>query len=713
MRNVVPSLLAALLLPLAAAAARPDAVERTVRFSQIAEGGPGGEQVEHFEASLPPDPATAARGILPGEVLGEQRTLVTLVNFTNDPSTPYLTTDADLDILDDTNPTSTASYVLEASYGRAWLSGSVMGWLSAGYDDSSCLVRTFDGTQQLIDELDPLIDWSTVDRWIVVIPKNFGCGFLGYSTLGKWTFDTDEGTVDLSRIILNGPTHPWSALTAHELGHSFAGLQHSADWECGAGSLPPGCSYTNTDAYDVMASNVPYGHYTPSGKRALEWLDTNLTEVAGPGGTYWLEPYETVGTGTKVLRIPVQWPVHAYMEGEAYYVSYRKPLGFDAGFSELATDGAMLHLGNMFFPSYTTDATGQSFLIDARPGSAVGQAADSTDVLLEVGQSFVDTEHGITITTLAASGGEIQVQVTVTQYCGNGVLDPGEECDGSDFGGETCASVGFTSGTLQCQASCRYQHGLCGQQKCVLGHDFDDQAYTCTAEFLSVGPADMGLYQNWDDWSAMRHFSNAKLLTESRGFFGAHQHSPNIDDRDILWRMMLPFDTVAVPEGVPILGAKLHMTIDTFGSPDNNSHPDGADQLVLVQTNDPNPTVREKSDYGTFLPVDAPPEGAPRIDVSDTVLPQGEFTFELNATGLSWIDTTWWTKLGMRTAWDVDEVEVPANEYLNMNFDVVTPESPIQGPRLEVTYFPLPEPGVGLGLLAGAGLLGRLARRRR
>ena len=32
--------------------------------------------------------------------------------------------------------------------------------------------------------------------------------------------------------------------------------------------------------------------------------------------------------------------------------------------------------------------------------------------------------------------------------CGNGVLDPGESCDSTDFGGHTCISQGFLGGTL-------------------------------------------------------------------------------------------------------------------------------------------------------------------------------------------------------------------------------------------------------------------------
>ena len=44
--------------------------------------------------------------------------------------------------------------------------------------------------------------------------------------------------------------------------------------------------------------------------------------------------------------------------------------------------------------------------------------------------------------------------VTGTLGCGNGVIDPGEECDQSDLNGETCVTQGHAAGTLRCGANC-------------------------------------------------------------------------------------------------------------------------------------------------------------------------------------------------------------------------------------------------------------------
>jgi cysteine-rich repeat protein len=52
--------------------------------------------------------------------------------------------------------------------------------------------------------------------------------------------------------------------------------------------------------------------------------------------------------------------------------------------------------------------------------------------------------------------------------CGNGVVEPtsGEECDIDDFGGETCQSRGYASGTLTCTPSCTIDDGGCTPFDC-------------------------------------------------------------------------------------------------------------------------------------------------------------------------------------------------------------------------------------------------------
>jgi hypothetical protein len=46
-------------------------------------------------------------------------------------------------------------------------------------------------------------------------------------------------------------------------------------------------------------------------------------------------------------------------------------------------------------------------------------------------------------------------------FCGNGAINGKEQCDGADLGGRTCASVGFTGGALECTARCRLSTRSC------------------------------------------------------------------------------------------------------------------------------------------------------------------------------------------------------------------------------------------------------------
>jgi|GEM_PF-3161507 len=45
--------------------------------------------------------------------------------------------------------------------------------------------------------------------------------------------------------------------------------------------------------------------------------------------------------------------------------------------------------------------------------------------------------------------------------CGNGAIDGGDLCDGSDLGGQTCVSKGFASGTLSCNSNCTTNTSSC------------------------------------------------------------------------------------------------------------------------------------------------------------------------------------------------------------------------------------------------------------
>lgn len=69
--------------------------------------------------------------------------------------------------------------------------------------------------------------------------------------------------------------------------------------------------------------------------------------------------------------------------------------------------------------------------------------------------------------------------------CGDGLVDPGEDCDGDELGGATCQSVGeFTGGILGCTQQCTFDTSGCLHQPPACGNGVLDQGEDCDGEDL-------------------------------------------------------------------------------------------------------------------------------------------------------------------------------------------------------------------------------------
>lgn len=49
----------------------------------------------------------------------------------------------------------------------------------------------------------------------------------------------------------------------------------------------------------------------------------------------------------------------------------------------------------------------------------------------------------------------------IVTICGNNIKEIGEQCDGTDLGGQTCQSLGYYGGTLTCNANCTFNTSNC------------------------------------------------------------------------------------------------------------------------------------------------------------------------------------------------------------------------------------------------------------
>jgi serine protease AprX len=70
--------------------------------------------------------------------------------------------------------------------------------------------------------------------------------------------------------------------------------------------------------------------------------------------------------------------------------------------------------------------------------------------------AHLDTAAADAVFALVVTGGTSQPAV-----CGNGILEAGEGCDGSNLGGQTCQTFGFNSGSLTCNANCSLNTSAC------------------------------------------------------------------------------------------------------------------------------------------------------------------------------------------------------------------------------------------------------------
>ncbi len=81
---------------------------------------------------------------------------------------------------------------------------------------------------------------------------------------------------------------------------------------------------------------------------------------------------------------------------------------------------------------------------------------------LQEGDDY-SVDRSSNLITINASGFSAYAAGEEVPFCGNGMVDdPAEECDGGDNDGETCQSLGYDYGTLECTDSCLFDTSECG-----------------------------------------------------------------------------------------------------------------------------------------------------------------------------------------------------------------------------------------------------------
>ncbi len=72
--------------------------------------------------------------------------------------------------------------------------------------------------------------------------------------------------------------------------------------------------------------------------------------------------------------------------------------------------------------------------------------------------------------------------------CGNGTINTGEECDGSNLNSKTCVGDGYTGGTLSCAADCELDYSACtGPAPGLCGNGVEEPGEECDDGNLTNG----------------------------------------------------------------------------------------------------------------------------------------------------------------------------------------------------------------------------------
>lgn len=337
-----------------------------------------------------------------GPSVGEQKTLVLLVNFSDKPEQPYSKQAAQELVFGQVN-----DYFQENTYGRTWLSGDVAGWFTLGLTSQQCELGNL-GTQAREKAAAAGVDVSAYQRFVYVFPQNT-CGFSGSATVG------------------GSSSHAWinESLTlsvmAHEYGHNL-GAPHAHSLVCAngtsigagggaVGSTPwPECSNLEYgDGLDVMGW-ADSGHFNAIQKQRLGWLDADQVVTVTGSGQYRLQPMASPEAGVKALRVLKN--INENGRKTWYYLELRQPTGFDGFISNSMMDAGNITNGISVRAHYEGGGSNGVYLLDMTPET--NGDLYTRDPALEAGSTFVDPEGLLTITPVLVNGSEAVVDIQLT-----------------------------------------------------------------------------------------------------------------------------------------------------------------------------------------------------------------------------------------------------------------------------------------------------------
>ncbi|MBN1654714.1 MAG: hypothetical protein JXA30_13165 [Deltaproteobacteria bacterium] len=127
-------------------------------------------------------------------------------------------------------------------------------------------------------------------------------------------------------------------------------------------------------------------------------------------------------------------------------------------FNQAYTDGYV----TCDFGTCTFDLSGCNTKSECGNGILEGSEQCDGDELNNM--TCVDLDYGFSEGELRCDPDTCTFDISDCEFsksCGNGVVEPGEQCDGYVTSETSCSSLGFFSGTLSCSSDCRFDTSDC------------------------------------------------------------------------------------------------------------------------------------------------------------------------------------------------------------------------------------------------------------
>ncbi len=336
--------------------------------------------------------------------VGNQRTLVFLVNFQDDPTELIDGGQVKNSLFNNQN--SVNNFYKENSYNKIDFSVDVAGYFTIPYKNFDCNSK-YDEWAYSAEAIafSKGIDISKYNRHVFVFAGR-DCDFSGLGSVGG----------NPSKAWITGTSD--ESVFAHELGHNL-GLSHANSLDCDGESVKESIWDCHSEEYgdptDVMGGY--YYSFNAPHKDEVGWLDSSQITTVNNNSTVTLTPLEQNTPGLKAVKIPIP------NSDEYYYLSFRQRFGFDSTLDSRFVNGANIHIWkkmNQVYDNYTE----QPNLIDTFPNSYPSEFNDVLDSALIDGKTFTDPYNGISVKQISHSLSGVSLEIKIDKsICRHGIPD--------------------------------------------------------------------------------------------------------------------------------------------------------------------------------------------------------------------------------------------------------------------------------------------------